>query len=89
MFLSIQISYQRILDGVPQGDMSLSVSADNRMIVLDLDGGSRYRITLSVVATNEENVSDTKTTEISTVSGKYICLVIVHNYHVHSYTWFI
>ena len=69
--------------------MSLSISADNRMIVLDLDSGSRYRITLSVVAKNEVNVSDTKTTEISTVSGKYNCLVIVHDYHVHSYSYLV
>ena len=46
--------------------MSFSVSADERTIVLNLEDGNRYRITISVMATNEADVSDTKMTEIDT-----------------------
>ena len=55
---------------MPQGNMSRSVDADDRMIVLDLENDSRYRITLYVAAANETNVSDTRMTETET--GKYV-----------------
>ena len=54
---------------MPQGNTSRSVGADDRMILLDLEDSSRYRITLYVVA-NEANISDTEMTEINT--GKYL-----------------
>ena len=55
--------YQRIDSEMPPVNGSHSISADDRMIVLDLDSNSRYKITLHIVATYTD-VSATNSTII-------------------------
>ena len=49
---------------MPQGNSSRSVDADDKMIVLNLEDGSRYNIMILIAAPNETNVSATQTREI-------------------------
>ena len=55
--------YQRIDSEIPPVNVSRSVSADDRMIVLNLESSSRYKITLHIVATYTD-VSATNSTVI-------------------------
>ena len=53
--------YQRIDNEIPPVNVTRSVSADDRMVVLDLESSSRYKITLHIVATYTDLVATNST----------------------------
>ena len=60
--------HRRVVNGTPQ-EYTQSVSADERMIVLNLEDVSSYNITLHVAVTCKPNMSATNSTKVD--SGKH------------------